>query len=87
MLSEMQEDGYSSGKAERCRPDYEAQIKGLKEKLGRSETLQTALLHYFNGKRVKGNLAEMLGELVSEGVYLMKVIAEVVAQQEADPEK
>ena len=73
--------------AERCRPDYEAQIKGLKEKFDRSESLKMALLNYLNGRKVKGSLAEMLGELVSESVNLSKSITELIARQEADPEK
>ena len=73
--------------AERCRPDYEAQIKNQKEKLTRAEGLKETLLYYLNGRRVSGSLAEMLGELVSECASLEKSITELIERQEADPEK
>ena len=73
--------------AERCRPDYESQIKRQRERLEKSESLKHALLNYLDGRRTSGPLAEMLGELVTECVSYQKTIAELIERQEADPEK
>ena len=73
--------------AERCRPDYEAQIKRQRERLEKSESLKHALLNYLDGRRTGGPLAEMLGELVTECMSYEKSIADLIARQEADPEK
>jgi geranylgeranyl pyrophosphate synthase len=89
MLSEMMDSGeMSSGmkQAERCRPDYEAQIKNLNDKLLKNQALFSALMDYIGGKRVRDKLAEMIGELVSEEHQLMKSIEQTIVAQEADPE-
>jgi hypothetical protein len=88
MLLNQEPETMSMGKmAERCRPDYEAQIKNQRDKLTRAESLKENLLFYLNGRRTSGPLAEMLGELVSECESLNKSIADLIQRQEADPEK
>jgi hypothetical protein len=88
MLLNQESETMSMGKiTERCRPDYEAQIKNQREKLSKAENLKSALLDYLNHRRISGPLAEMLGELVSETVSLEKTIADLIQRQEADPEK
>ena len=73
-------------RAEKCRPDYEAQIKGLTEKHTKNQRLLDALLDYIGSQRVRDKLAEMVGELVCEGRNLSKTIEQVLAAWEADPE-
>lgn len=89
MLSEMTDNylGQSEKKAERCRPDYEAQIRNMNDKLSKNKALFAALMEYLAGKRVKGSLAEMIGELVSEERQLSIAITHAIAQQETDSGK
>ena len=73
-------------RAEKCRPDYEAQIKSLTEKHTKNQRLLEALLDYVGGKRVRDKLAEMIGELVCEGRNLSKAIEQTLAAWENDPD-
>ena len=53
-------------RAERCRPDYETMIKRLREKMSKSVNFRDAALAYFEGKRARDKMAELIGELVTE---------------------
>lgn len=88
MLNELEKSYAESGnmKSERCRPDYEAQIKTLTDKHTKNQRLLEALLDYIGGQRVRDKLAEMIGELVCEGRNLSKTIEQVLAAWEADPD-
>lgn len=90
MLDEIEGNYPAEGMAkiqERCRPDYEAQIKGLRLKLTKSETLKNSVIFYLDGRKAKRQLAEMLGELVTECLFYEKRIEELIEQQASDPEK
>ena len=88
MLNELEKSyaGPESAKQERCRPDYEAQIKNLTDKHTKNQRLLDALLDYIGSQRVRDKLAEMIGELVCEGRNLSKTIEQVLAAWEADPD-
>ena len=73
----------SLGKAERCKPDYEAIIKRTTERLGKVVNLKSALFDYLGTRRVRKELAEMVGELVMEERELTDTINNAIADQEA----
>ena len=84
MLHENTDYGGDSSKTmERCRPDYEAIIKRAKEKLHQVVALKSALFDYLGNRRVKKELAEMIGELVMEERELTVAIDNAIREQEA----
>ena len=83
-------DGETSGalgkRAERCQPDYETMIKGIKDKLDKATAFRDAALAYFDGSKARDKMAELIGELVTDCARLQKQHDALITQQENDPE-
>ena len=71
-------------KVEKCRPDYEAMIKRLKKRLDRSIKFRDAALDFFEGRRARDKMAELIGELVMECNYLQREYDALIQSQEND---
>ena len=80
MLESMEPEGKT---ADICKPDYEKQIRDLKERLGKVLNLKDALFDYVGIGRTYGKLAEMIGELVSEQRFIENRIVRLIEQQAA----
>ena len=74
----MSKPGYS----EPCKPDYESMIKRCAEKRAKNVSLTEAVLNYVGNTRLRGPLAEMVGELVSEERQLSAEIDALIKAQE-----
>ena len=72
-------------KAERCKPDYEAQIKQVRERLGKTISLKSAIINYISPNfSCNDKLAEMIGELVVEEERYNKTLDNLIERQEQD---
>ena len=67
-----------------CRPDYEGVVKKSRERLAKNQKLQSALFDYVGDCRLHGQLAEMVGELVSDERAMLAEIEYMIAEQEKD---
>ena len=81
--SDSQEGMDLKSSTQRCVPDYEAIIKRTNDKLDKVVELKTALFDYLGKRRVKKELAEMIGELVMEERELADIIKRTISEQEA----
>jgi len=87
MLLENQELGpraYAEKKAERCKIDYESMIKSIKEELSRSAKLRDATIEYYRDRTAQGQMAELIGELVTKCNQLEREFLRVMEQHEKD---
>lgn len=69
---------------EKCKTDYEGLIKQAKTRLRLNLNLQSAIYAYTGFITLRGQMAELMGELSSESVSLKKRIEEYIADQEAE---
>ena len=84
MLDDMEAAGeIRAAKKERCKPDFEAMIKSAKESLSKNEHLYEAIFNYVGNSRVRGKLAELVGELAS-GARQLKARIEQLMKEEED---
>lgn len=67
---------------ERCKPDYEAMIKTNQERQRINNNLQEAVFEYAGKSRLRGKMAELIGELVSEDRILKANTNDLIRQQE-----
>ncbi len=67
-----------------CKPDYEKMITGAKDKLEKNQKLQEAIFNYFGNLRLRNQMAELVGELVSEERQYRHEVARLIQQQEND---
>jgi len=72
----------SVGRMERCEPDYEGLISASKRDLEKNIHLQDAIFSYIGYRRLKGNMAELVGELVSRQRVLNYKITNYIKDQE-----
>ena len=85
MLNDHGPDGEGlTMKSEKCAPDYEVMIKSAKDQLQKNETLQSAIANYIGHRKVRNQMAEMVGELRSEEWQLQKNIGIYMAEQEKE---
>ena len=76
--------GESLGRAEKCRPDYEAMIKRIKIRLDKSINFRDAALNYFEERSARGKMAELIGELVTKCNSLQLEYDNLVEAQEKE---
>jgi len=74
----------SEAKAERCTPDFESIIKSANRSLVKSERFRDAALEYFDGRRARDKMAELIGELVTECKLLENQLTILLAAQEKE---
>ncbi len=72
------------GKPERCQPDYEGMIKGIKERLDKTARFRDAALAYFEGRSAQDKMAELIGELVTTSNHLQRQYESLIEAQEKD---
>jgi len=83
----LEDTGYGvSEKAsiERCKPDYEDQIKREKQYLDKVEKFLTATMEYLDGMNARRKMAELVGELYSRKVKHKRNIQSLIKQQEKE---
>lgn len=69
-----------------CKPDYEKLIESARKRLQKAVALKDALFDYMgNPGRVKGPLAEMIGELVIEERSATARIDNLIKKQAEEP--
>ena len=87
MLSENDPIGTGmTARKEQCKPDYEAMIANLQKKFDKHNHFKEAALKFFEGRRARGKIAELIGELVTECNMLAGNINLLIKQQENDQE-
>jgi len=84
--SEQSPMGMSEKRAERCKPDYETMIASLRIRREKTSRFKVAALEYFEGKRARGKMAELIGELVTECNMFDGEINKLLKAQENDQE-
>ena len=75
------------GKAERCEPDYEGVVERINKRIAKTAAFRDSALEYFDGKRARGKMAELIGELVTEHRQLSRERSLVIEQQEVAKSK
>jgi len=86
MLEDQGYENVAIGKksAERCKPDYETMIRRIKERLDRSINFRDAALLYFEGRKARDKMAELIGELVTDCNQLQREHDNLIQAQETD---
>ena len=75
------------GMSERCQPDYEFMIERVKNQLDKAVPFRDAALKYCEGIRVEGDMATLIGELVTECNQLQfEYDSLITAQEQASKE-
>lgn len=64
--------------------DYESMIKSIKEELSRSAKLRDATIEYYRDRTAQGQMAELIGELVTKCNQLEREFLRVMEQHEKD---
>ncbi len=87
----MLEDTYggeilSSEAPQKCKPDYEQLIAQASDRLAVNKALQHVIYEYTNFQRLRGKMAELMGELASEETWLNRRIDSLIAEQEKNNE-
>ncbi len=77
-------EGFMGKKAEKCKPDYDGMIKRAKERLDKTTAFRAAALSYFEGKRARDKMAELIGELVTECNMIARERDNLIREQEND---
>ena len=84
MLHDSEESMDRSAKvAERCEPDYEGMVERINKRIGKTALFKDSALAYFDGKRARGKMAELIGELITEHRQLSQERHDPIARQEA----
>ena len=72
------------GYSEPCKPDYEAMIKRVNEMRVKNKCLTEAIFRYVGNSRLRGPLAELVGELVSEDRQIGNELEALIRAQEGE---
>ena len=71
-------------KMERCKPDYETDIKRNQEVLAKTQNFKNALLEYVGYAPLRGTLAELVGELFCKERQILHTIEMLIEAQEKE---